>query len=98
LEGILFYDCIGNSEDKQSLLLATTLRGFNRIDIEVFFEELAAAEKGDVYEEIYHPDALTDDFRVLLQSPTVGIADGTFFMSVQVFRELLEEWFGFMGS
>ena len=70
----------------------------SQLDIEVFFEELAAAEKGDAFEEIYHPDALTDDFRVLLQPPTVGIADGTFFMPMQVFRELLEEWLGFMGA
>jgi hypothetical protein len=97
-DAVTFYDCIGVETNKISLLLATTLNGFNSIIIDIFFEELRFIENGEAFEKYFQPDSLKDDFRMILEPPMVGIANGEFLLSIQVFKELLEEWSDFMCS
>ena len=98
LGGVLFYDCYGNSQNNQSLLIATTLDGYNKIEVETLLEEIELAETGGEYEEFYQPDSLGGSFRILIYPPNVHIANGEFTISLQSLKELLKEWLEFLKT
>lgn len=86
------------SSDNRSLVFATVLSGYDEVYSEDLIENIDFALTGEEFEVFYQPDSLTDNFEIKINPPNVLISKDNYSVSLQVWKELMQEWLLFLNT
>jgi hypothetical protein len=96
--GSLIYYCDSLSIDNQSLCLSTILSGYNeKDDVNYLIENIILALSGQEYEDFHQPDSLNGSFELIISPPNMIILPNNHSISLQIWKELLNEWLDFIS-
>lgn len=86
------------SSDNKSLVFASVISGYDEVYSEDLIENIDLALAGEEFEMFHQPDSLTDDFEIKINPPNVLISKNNYSVSLQIWKELMQEWLTFINS
>ncbi|MFC4478825.1 hypothetical protein [Flavobacterium chungangensis] len=97
--GSIIYYCNSlSSSNNQSLCLATILSGYHeKDDVNYLLENITLAQNGMQFEDFHQPDSLTGNFELIISPPNIIISPNNHLISLQIWKELLNEWLDFIS-
>lgn len=97
IDGIIFHFCDA-TQTGQPQTFATILEGYDKFYTEDLIEAITNAQTGQYYADYHHPDSLTDDFGITIAPPNVVISSHNYKITLQVWKELMQEWLAFLQT